>query len=136
MKKGILRNFLAILAGWIIGSIVNISIVKVGPSIFGVPEGVDIMDINSIRENINLYLPQHFVGPILAHGLGTLVGAFVAAKIALNNKKINALVIGGIFMLGGLGMVYYLPEQPIWVMVTDLGLAYLPMAYLGYRIAK
>lgn len=136
MKNGFLRNLLAILAGIVLGSIVNMSIVTISPSVFGVPEGVNVQDIKSIKANIGLYEPQHFIGPILAHALGTLCGAFVAAKIALSNKMVYGMFIGLFFMIGGAYMVVLLPEQPTWVKIADLVVAYLPMAYIGSKMAK
>ena len=48
------------------------------------------------------YSPQkNFVFPFLAHALGTLAGAFVAAKIAASHKMRFALAIGFLFLLGG-----------------------------------
>jgi len=136
MKDGFLRNFLAVIAGFILGSVVNMAIVTLSPYVFGAPEGVNTADIESIKANIDLYQTKHFIGPILAHALGTLVGAFITAKIVLSNKVIYGSIIGVVFLLGGLTMVFLLPEQPTWVKVVDLGLAYFPMAYLGSKMAK
>lgn len=136
MKDGFLRNFLAVIAGFLLGGLVNSGIVTIGPYLFGAPEGVDVSNLESIRENIELYKPEHFIGPILAHGLGTLVGAFITAKIVLSNKMVYGSIIGVLFLLGGITMVILIPEQPLWVKVVDLGLAYFPMSYLGVRLAK
>lgn len=136
MKDGFLRNFLAVIAGFLLGSVVNSSIVAIGPYLFGAPDGVNVSDLESIRENIGLYEAKHFIAPILAHGLGTLVGAFITAKIVLSRKVVYGSIIGVIFLLGGITMVALIPEQPLWVKVVDLGLAYIPMAYLGVRLAK
>ena len=45
---------------------------------------------------------KHFISPFLAHALGSLAGAFLAAKIALSHQMKIALVIGAFFSLGGL----------------------------------
>lgn len=136
MKNVVLRGVLAVVIGLVIGGFVNSSIVKISPDVFGVPDGVDIMDVHSIKANLHRYSSTHFIGPLLAHGLGTLVGAFLTAKIALKSKMTLGMVIGGFFLLGGITMVVMLPEQPIWVMVVDLVLAYFPMSYLGVKLAK
>ena len=72
--------------------------------------------------------------PFLAHALGTLVGAFIAAKIAVSHKMRFALGLGVFFLLGGIAAVFMLPA-PMWYNVTDLVLAYIPMAYLGGKMA-
>ena len=112
------------------------AIVSIGPQIFGVPEGVNVMDLESIRSNMDLYQPKHFIAPILAHGIGTLVGAFVAAKISLARHMLVGLLVAVIFLLGGITMVTLIPEQPTWVKAEDLLLAYFPMAYLGVKLAR
>jgi hypothetical protein len=45
------------------------------------------------------------------------------------------MVIGLFFLAGGIAAVAYL-GGPLWFIVADLGLAYLPMAYLGFGLAK
>ncbi|MBL4594613.1 MAG: hypothetical protein JKX68_12475 [Flavobacteriales bacterium] len=70
----------------------------------------------------------------LAHGLGTLIGAFAAAKIAASHKMIFSMAIGGLFLLGGISMVFVLPS-PTWYTVVDLVGAYIPMAWIGWKLA-
>ena len=67
MKNKIVRNIAAVLLGIIIGSIVNMSIISLGPLLVGVPEGVNPQDIESIKRNLHLYEAKHFLIPILAH---------------------------------------------------------------------
>jgi len=73
--------------------------------------------------------------PFLAHALGALAGAFVAALIATNHKMKFALVIGAFFLIGGIANVFMLPS-PIWFAVLDIGVAYLPMGWLGWKLAE
>jgi hypothetical protein len=49
-------------------------------------------------------------------------------------KKSVSLLIGGLFLLGGLVNVMTLPS-PLWFNLSDLCLAYIPMALIAYRIA-
>ncbi|MBL7806203.1 MAG: hypothetical protein JNN28_00210, partial [Saprospiraceae bacterium] len=70
------------------------------------------------------------------HALGTLAGAFLAAKMAANHHMRFAMVIGVFFLLGGIASVFMLPS-PMWFNVLDLAGAYMPMAYLaGKRASK
>ncbi len=72
--------------------------------------------------------------PFLAHALGTLSGAFVAAKLAASHSMKFALAIGTAFLLGG-SIAAAKIAGPLWFTVTDLVLAYLPMGYLGGVLA-
>ncbi len=129
----LLRNLLAAVAGLLVGSIVNGVIVDLSGTVLPPPAGVDPNNLESIKANIHLYGPVHFMFPFLAHALGTLVGAFLAAKIAVANKMIPALIIGVMFLAGGIYMVTLIPA-PTWFIALDLIVAYIPMAYLGGKL--
>ena len=130
----ILRNVLACVAGILIGSIVNMGIVTIGPSVIPPPAGVDVSDPEALAQVIHLFEPKHFVAPFLAHALGTLVGAFVTFSIAATRKTALAYLIGAFFFVGGVSVSFMIPG-PIWFTVLDLVAAYFPMSYLGARWA-
>ena len=131
----ILRNILAIVAGIILGSIVNMAIIMLSSSIIPPPEGVNPSDMESLKASMHLFEPKHFLMPFMAHAFGTLVGAFVAGLIAINHRLKISLAIGLFFMLGGITNILLLPS-PLWFTITDLALAYIPMAWLGYKLQK
>jgi hypothetical protein len=108
--------------------IVNMGVIILGSSLIHTPEGFDSM--NAINWDLN-----NFIFPFLAHALGTLVGAFLAAKITNSYQLPLAMSIGVFFLIGGVTMVYILPA-PVWFICTDLIVAYIPMGYLGWIIAK
>ncbi|MCF8237777.1 MAG: hypothetical protein K9I85_06450 [Saprospiraceae bacterium] len=126
----ILRNVLAVAAGFILGSVVNMGLIMIGGSIVPPPAGVDPSDMESIKASMHLYQPIQFLFPFLAHALGTLSGAYLAARLGASRKQILALIIGVVFLLGGVAAANMLPA-PSWFVVTDLLLAYLPMAWVG-----
>lgn len=130
----ILKNILAVVAGILIGSVLNMAIITVGPMVIPPPDGVDMSDMDKFAENLKLLKPANFLAPWLAHALGTLVGAFVAARIAASHKMQFAFAIGTFFLLGGIAMVAMF-GGPLWFNVVDLIGAYLPMAYLGGGLA-
>lgn len=131
----ILRNILAVIAGFIVGSIVNGLLISISSSVIPLPEGADTSTMEGLQAAIPLFEPKHFLFPFLAHALGTLVGAFVAAKISSNYGLQLAMLVGTIFFIGGLYMVFIVPA-PLWFDILDLVVAYLPMAYIGWIIAK
>ncbi len=129
-----IRNILAVLAGAILGSMVNMGIIMLSSTIIPPPEGADLTTEAGLKASMHLMQPKHFIMPFLAHALGTLAGAFVTAIIALSHKMNLALAIGVLFLAGGISMVFMLPS-PIWFTLLDLIGAYLPMAYLGGKLA-
>lgn len=130
-----LRNTLAILAGIVIGGIVNMAIVTFGPAIVPPPAGVDVTSAESLSNAMHLFEPRHFIMPFLAHALGTLVGAFVAYWVAASYKTQIALAIGVFSLCGGIAASFMIPA-PAWFIALDLIAAYLPMAWLGARVGK
>lgn len=130
-----LKNILAVVSGALIGGFVNMALIMVSGSIIPPPEGVDITTVEGLKAGIHLFEAKHFIFPFLAHALGTLVGALIAASFAATNKKTYALGIGVLFLIGGVANCFMLPA-PMWFMVLDVVLAYLPMGYLGWKLAK
>jgi VIT1/CCC1 family predicted Fe2+/Mn2+ transporter len=131
----ILRNILAVIAGLVVGSIINMSIVTLGPNLIPQPAGVDVTDPESLARSMHLFEARHFIPPFLAHALGTLSGAFVAYMLAVSRVEIMAWLVGGLFLLGGISAVFMIPA-PTWFIVLDLVVAYLPMAWLGIQVGK
>ena len=129
----IVKNILAVVAGWIAGSIVNMSLIQLGHTILPI-EGVDPDDMDALAAVMPTLEFKFFVFPFLAHALGTLVGAFVAGLIAVTHKMKFSLGIGALFLLGGI-MVNYMLPGPVWFAITDIALAYIPMAWFGGSIA-
>ena len=131
----ILRNILAIVIGLVLGSLVNGALISISGHVIPPPEGVDVTTEEGLKAGMHIFKPINFLFPFLAHALGTLVGAFIAAKIAANRKLLFAMIIGFAFFIGGVMMIFMLPS-PIWFSIVDATLAYIPMAYLGYLLAK
>ena len=130
----IVRNILAVVAGFVVGSLVNMGLVNLGPYVVPLPEGADVSTMESLSASMQLFTPVNFLFPFLAHALGTLAGAFVAAKIAASHKMKLALGIGAFFLIGGITAASML-GGPVWFIAIDLLLAYLPMGYLGGILA-
>jgi small basic protein len=128
------RNILAIVAGITIGSIVNMGLISVSASAIPPPAGADVNTMEGLKASMHLFEPKHFVFPFLAHALGTLAGAFVTAYVAACRQLAPPMAIGLVFLAGGISMVFALPS-PLWFDVLDLGAAYIPMAWIGWKLA-
>ena len=129
----ILLNSLAVLAGLVVGNVINMGIVMISGSVIPPPEGADVTTAEGLQASIHLFEAKHYIFPFLAHALGTFFGALVAALIGVNRKLTVAMIIGGFFLIGGILAAVMIPASP-WFVVIDLLLAYLPMAWLGARI--
>jgi hypothetical protein len=130
-----MRAIAGVLLGVLLGGALNLAIIVYGGQAIGLPEGVDPGDAESLAANLHRFGPQHFIAPFLAHAAGTLLGAFVAALIAIRHRLRFGLGIGAFFLLGGITNVVLLPA-PLWFEALDLILAYLPMGWLGARLAE
>jgi hypothetical protein len=129
----VIRNILAVIAGAVIGSVVNMGIIMISGSIIPPPEGADVTTAEGLKASMHLFQPRHFIMPFLAHAMGTFAGAMIAALIAANYKIIFALCIGIIFLIGGIANVLMLPS-PAWFTVFDLVFAYIPLGYLAGKL--
>ena len=130
----ILRNILAVIAGIIAGWIVNMGIIVVSDQIIAPPPGVNVADMESLKANIDAFSPRHFIFPFLAHALGTFVGAYTTARLATSHNMKFALGIGVFFLLGGIAAVVMI-GGPLWFNILDIVAAYIPMAWLGGKMA-
>jgi hypothetical protein len=131
----ILRDVLALVVGLVVGGVVNMSLVMLGPSVIPPPAGVDVTRVESLAASMHLFEPRHFLFPFLAHALGTLAGAFVAHRLAARRKQAVAWAVGAAFLVGGIAAARIGPA-PTWFGVLDLLGAYLPMAWLGGSLAR
>ncbi len=129
----ILRNILAIVVGWFGGSLINMGLIKVGHLVKPI-EGLDPNDIDALAEIMPTLDYQYYIFPFLAHALGTFVGAFIAGWIAASHKMSFALAIGILFLIGGI-MINFMISGPMWFTITDIVLAYIPMAWIGGKLA-
>jgi hypothetical protein len=125
------KNILAVVGGWVIGSVVNMGLIKVGHKMYLI-EGIDPSDMVAF-EIMPTLSNEHFIFPFLAHALGTLIGAVLAASIAATYKMRMALIVGAIFLLGGI-MVNYMLHGPTWFAAVDVLIAYISMAWIGGKL--
>lgn len=131
----IVRNVLAVVCGLLIGGSVNMAIIMLSGKIIPPPEGADITTMEGLKASMHLMQPKHFLMPFLAHALGTLVGAYIAARIAEKFKMRFAMGIAIWFLIGGIINIFMLPS-PAWFTAVDLLGAYIPMGYLGGKLAN
>ena len=133
--KTLLMNLLALLIGVAVGGSVNMGFVVLGQSLIPPPAGVDVTNAESFRAAIHFFEPRHFVMPFAAHALGTLAGALAGCLLSATHRTAISYGIGAVFLLGGIAASFMI-TTPVWFVVLDLVVAYIPMAWLGLTIGK
>ncbi len=129
----ILKNSLIFIGSIILGVLANSAIVTISPFFMHLPEGVDVKNIKSIADIISLYEPKHFIMPYLAHAIGTFLAAYFVS-FAVNHQFKLAMLCGVLFLIGGILAVRMIPNSPMWFNILDLVTAYVPMAWIGYKL--
>ena len=133
--KPIIRNVFAVIVGLIVGGLINGGLITIGGSIIPPPEGTDVTTVEGLKKALPLFQPKHYIFPFLAHAVGSLSGAYIAARLAGSRRFLLAIIVSVIFFFGGLFYVVSLPS-PIWFSILDLVGAYLPMGWLGAKLAE
>ncbi|GJM13696.1 MAG: hypothetical protein DHS20C12_20990 [Pseudohongiella sp.] len=129
-----MKNALGIILGVIVGGVVNGGLIAIGPMLVPPPAGVDMTTVEGMAAGMDQLGPINFAVPFLAHALGTLVGALVA-YLAAPNKTLAVYFIGAFYLLGGIAASIMIPA-PLWFILLDLIVAYLPMAWLALKVGE
>ena len=130
----IVRNILAVILGFIIGSVVNMLVLAAGHAIMPPPAGFDGSSLEGVASTIHLLTPIDFIVPFLAHALGPFAGVLCAMFIAASSRKTIAIVMGVLFLVGGIVANVMIPA-PMWYRIVDIVFAYLPMALLAWKVS-
>lgn len=130
----IVRNILAVGLGLVIGNVVNMAVIAAGHAIMPPPAGFDGNSMEGVASTIHLLRPIDFIVPFLAHAMGPLAGVFAAMFIAASSKKMVAIILGSLFLVGGIVANIMIPA-PMWYRAVDLLFAYVPTAFLAWKSA-
>ena len=122
----ILKNMLVFFAGCILGSCMNMGLIITGNQLIPFADVVNPMDAT-------MWELKYFLFPFLAHSVGTFFGAFIVARYTASYHMVLSLSVGVLFLIGGISMVFIMPA-PLWFIVVDLLLAYMPMGWLGWKL--
>lgn len=129
------RNALAVILGIALGILVHVGILNMGALVFPFPKDIDQND----REAVVAYaqaqpLFSHiWIVPLIAHQIGTLVGAMICARIAAYGHFRLVMGVGIFFLIGGIVNKFDIPH-PLVMSIVDIAL-YIPAAWLGWKLA-
>ena len=124
--KTIITNILVLLGGCVFGSGVNMGLIITGNQLIPMEDGMNPMDAT-------FWEIKYFVFPFLAHAIGTLVGAIIVARYTASHHMILSIFVGAFFLLGGISMLFIMPT-PLWFVLLDISLAYIPMGWYGWKL--
>ncbi|MBW8361696.1 MAG: hypothetical protein K0M56_05855 [Kaistella sp.] len=126
------RKILAVLAGLIATSLAVMIVQQLGHYLYPLPPGTDPNDIEAIKKYVETapFMAKFFV--IISYAVGALTGGFVSTKIARDSSRAPAFIVGSIFLLISIYMMFTIPS-PIWFWV--LGVAAWGLVLVGYQLA-
>lgn len=133
-NMNIVRNILAVVVGFIVGSVVNMGVITAGHALMPPPAGFDGSSMEGVASTIHLLQPIDFIVPFLAHALGPFAGVLTAMFIAATRHRTIAIIMGVLFLAGGIAANVAIPA-PTWYRIVDLVFAYVPMAWLGWKVS-
>jgi hypothetical protein len=132
MKK-ILRSIGSVLLGFIVGTAIMLCVETLDHKIYPLPAGVD----PSVPGALSAAMKSAPIGVLLmvlgGWILGTLVGAWVTARIAPPSKLQHGMILGIFFLGAGIANMRSIPP-PLWFWICGLVL-FLPSAYVGSKLA-
>jgi hypothetical protein len=132
MKKTI-YTVLWVVLSLVFGSLINGLIIYIAPLIIKYPVGVSFATEESTIQSMKLLHPIHFIIPFVAHALGIFISTLLMAIYVKNNFLKLAIFISVLYLFAGVLNVIMYPS-PIWFIVLDLVVAYIPIGYLGAKL--
>jgi MFS family permease len=118
------------IGGVVVGIIVWIVIVQVGEfvvrGLYSPPPGYNQRDMEQAKRYVATLPATAMVIVLVGQVVGTLAGAFAAAKIG--RSRVPAYVIGALLLVAGVVSTFVIP-QPLWFVVLELA------GYIGATIA-
>ncbi|MFT5242939.1 MAG: hypothetical protein ACI8QQ_000862, partial [Psychroserpens sp.] len=105
----------------------------IGHNIFPLPEGANPMDIEWIKNNMDVIPTGSKVMVVIAHFMGIVAGMFVAGFIS-KTSMVPAYIVGGLMLAATIFNVAMLPKE-LWFSISDIVLAVVGLL-LGKSLAK
>ena len=125
-----MRQVLATIAGFIVASLtVYIFESLIGHNLFPLPEAIDPMNMDSIKENMHLIPTGAKLFVVIAHFMGIVVGMYVAALIS-KTSMVPSYIVGGLMLSATAFNLIVLPKE-MWFLLAD-GI----LAIVGFFIGK
>jgi predicted MFS family arabinose efflux permease len=106
----------------------------IGHQVYPLPEGLDMKNIEAVKAYVAALPTGALLFVLLAYGLGSFAGGWLAAKIARTSQIHLPLTVGGIQLLFGIMNIVMIPH-PTWFAIAAV-IVFLPAAYLGGKLGS
>jgi hypothetical protein len=130
----VLRSGLGVLAGVVVGGLLIGGVEMFSSRFYPLPAGTNPSDQQALASHISSLPASAFVWVLAAWMIGTLAGAWVAARIAQRKHLIHGAVIGAVFLALGIANMLAIPH-PVWVWVCGI-VIFIVAGYAGGRLAS
>jgi len=129
-----MRNVLATIAGFIVASLtVYIFESLIGHNLFPLPENIDPLNMDSIKENMHLIPTGSKIFVVVAHFMGIAVGMLVAGVIS-KTSMVPAYIVGALMLIATAINIFMLPKE-MWFLISDSVLTIIGFI-IGKKLAK
>lgn len=129
-----MKNVLATIVGFIVASVtVYIFESLIGHNLFPLPETIDPMDMESIKQNMHLIPTGAKVFVVIAHFMGIVCGMLVAALIS-KKSMVPSYIVGALMLLATAYNLIMLPKET-WFLLADGILAIIGL-FIGKKLAQ
>ena len=126
-----LRNIAAVIAGLVVGMIINLALIQLNTVFFPLPDGVDMTNTAQMKDAIQGMPAAAWILVIAAHLGQAFVGAWVAARLGASRWMMLAMIVGVLSLAGGIANAVML-SVPAWVWIEMP--FYLVVAWLAGRM--
>lgn len=129
-----MKSVLATIIGFIVASLtVYIFESLIGHALFPLPDNIDPMNMQSIKDNMHLIPVGSKVFVIIAHFMGIVVGMLVAILIS-KSTLIPSYIVGGLMLAATAFNLIMLPKET-WFLLSD-GILVIIGFFVGKNLAQ
>lgn len=128
------RTVLAVIAGAVVMWLTVFALEFAGQAMFPPPAGLDPKDPVQLGQLVAVMPTGALAMLVVAWVAGAFTGGYVAARISRRHKRGAAIAVALLVMAGVVGMIYLVPNHPVWVTALGLFLP-IPVAVLAARLA-
>lgn len=130
-----MRNLTSVIAGVIGGSILVGLLGSLSHRFYGSSEVISVYDEEAMTAFIQSLPTGAFVWTIVSHGIGAFASAFIASKIAQDNKVYLGFSAAAIMLVLSSINFFMVSGHPDWLYIMD-PIVIVGMAYLGSKLGS